>query len=196
MKRHLSTRSCIAAAALAVATAIPLVAQVEILRPREGVLLAQNGTQEEHLQRWMQSHSAMSLADQQRALQNEPGFRELPAQVQQNRLNMLARLYNMNPQQRSRILSRTEVLERMAPAQRQQWRDAVQRLNSTPQPRRRMIANAILGLRELPPEQREAMLNSPAYASQFSPDERQTLHTLLTAEPYPQPPGPQPPPAQ
>lgn len=156
---------------------------------------AQNAAppREEHLQRWMQSHSGMSLAEQQRALQNETGFRELPPRVQQDRLNTLARLYNMNPQQRNRILDRTEALERMAPAQRQQWRDAVQRLNTLPQPRKRMIAGAILELREMPPEQREAALNSPTYSAQFSPEERQTLRTLLMAEPYPQARSPQPP---
>jgi hypothetical protein len=140
---------------------------------------------EEHLQRWMESHSGMSLAQQQHALQSEPGFRELPPQIQQNRLNTLARLYNMNPRQRTRILDRAEALERLAPPQRQQWRDAVQRLNMLPPPRKHVMAGAIIELRELPPEQRDAVLASPAYQSQFSPYERQTLRTLLMAEPYP-----------
>jgi hypothetical protein len=147
----------------------------------------------------MQNHSSLSLAEQQRELQNQPGFRELPPQTQRNQLNTLARLYYMNPQQRSRILDRTEALERLAPPQRQQWRDAVQRLNMLPPPRKHMMAGAIIELRELPPEQREEVLESPAYRAQFGTDERQTLRTLLMAEPYPavrtftRPPYPPPP---
>ena len=140
---------------------------------------------EGHLERWMQNHSSMPLQQQERELQNQPGFRELPRQTQENQINTLRRLYNMNPQQRERILNRTEALERLEPAQRQQWRDAVQHWTMLPQPRKHMIANAILGLRELPPEQRESALESPAYRGQFSPDERQTLRTLLMGEPYP-----------
>jgi hypothetical protein len=191
MTKYGPKRSLLAAASALLVAAMPVwaqrtVAQIQVRPSRPGIRIAQNAppSQEEHLQRWMQSHSTMSLAQQQRALQNEPGFRELPPQVQQNRLNTLARLYNMNPQQRSRMLDRTELLERMAPAQRQQWREAVQRLNTIPPPRKRVIAGAILQLRELPPEQRESILNSPAYANQFSPEERQTLRTLLMAEPY------------
>lgn len=180
-----------------------LAPQVETPPPRQAIRPPESTSRverEEHLERWMESHSNMSLAEQQRALQSEPGFRELPSQVQQNRLNMLARLYYMNPKQRNRILNRTEALERMAPAQRQEWRDAVQRLNTIPPGRKRVIAGAILTLREMPPEQREAILNSPSYSAQFSPDERRTLRTLLMAEPYPaaaapRPPYPPPPPA-
>jgi hypothetical protein len=138
-----------------------------------------------HLQRWMQNHSNLPLEQQERELQNQPGFRELPPQTQQNQLNTLRRLYYMNPQQRERILNRTEALERLAPAQRQQYRDAVQHWAMLPPPRRHMMASAVIELRELPPEQREAVLESPAYRAQFSPDERETLRTVLMAEPYP-----------
>jgi len=201
MNRHASIRVGLAAAT-ALLLAAPLWGQTRLQPPVEtapslpAVRPPQNpvrAEREEHLERWMQSHSNMSLAEQQRALQSEPGFRELPPQVQQNRLNMLARLYNMNPNQRNRILNRTEALERMAPAQRQEWRDAVQRLNTVPPGRKRLIAGAILTLREMPPEQREAILNSPSYSAQFSPEERRTLRTLLMAEPYPAAAAPRPP---
>lgn len=201
MKRYGPKRLCLGAAAVLLLAAAPLWAQRKLPPPpvearpgKAAARIPQNlpPAREEHLQRWMESHSGMSLAEQQRALQNESGFRALPPQVQQNRLNTLARLYNMNPQQRTRILDRTEALERMTPSQRQQWRDAAERVHAIPQPRKRMIAGAILELRQLPPEQREAVLNSPAYSAQFSPDERQTLRTLLMAEPYPETRTPRP----
>jgi hypothetical protein len=195
MTSHAPIRLCLGAALALLLAATPACGQRNLVpdpKParadtRVVTHIAQNAPpeREEHLERWMQSHSRMSLAEQQRALQNEPGFRDLPSQVQQNRLNTLARLYNMNPQQRSRILDRTEALERLAPVQRQQWRDAVQRLNMLPPPRKHMMADAIIELRELPQEEREMVLNSPTYRAQYTPDERQTLRTLLMAEPYP-----------
>lgn len=140
---------------------------------------------EQHLQQWMENHKNLSLPDMQRALQNEPGFRELPAQVQQNRLNALGHLYGMTPQQQRRTLDRTEALERLTPSQREQWRGAVQQLNGTQQPRKGVIARAIVDLREMPPEQRQQVIDSPRFVGQFSPDERTMIRTLLTAEPYP-----------
>jgi predicted DCC family thiol-disulfide oxidoreductase YuxK len=139
---------------------------------------------QEHLTQWMERHSNMTLAEQQRALQNEPGFSALPKQVQQRELDQLARLNSMTPQQRGQVLDRTEAIERLTPPQRQQWRGAVQEMNALPIPRRRLMARAIIDLRVMPPEQRERVIASPAFAAQFSDGERQTLRTLLMGEPY------------
>jgi hypothetical protein len=138
-----------------------------------------------HLAQWMESHKSLSLADQQRALQNEPGFRDLPRETQQQQLNELGRLYSMNPEQRGRMLDRTEALERLTPAQRQQYNGAARQLYALPQPRRMLIGRAMLDLRMMPPAEREQVIDSPRFASQFSPDERSMVRTLLTAEPYP-----------
>jgi hypothetical protein len=137
-----------------------------------------------NLAQWMDSHKKLSLADQQRALENEPGFRELPAETQQRYRDRLVQLSNMNPQQRARILDRNEALERLTPVQRQQWDGAVQQLHSLPQPRKALIARSILDLREMPPDQRDRVIDAPAFGAQFSPDERGLIRTLLTAEPY------------
>jgi len=139
---------------------------------------------QEHLQQWMDSHSNLSLPEMQKALQNAPGFSELPRQVQQYELNQMARLYNMDPQQRSRMLDRNEAFERLTPPQRQQFLNAEQQWSVLPQARRRVMARVILDLREMPPEQRQTTLNSPAFREQFSEDERTMLSTLLTVEPY------------
>lgn len=155
-------------------------------QPNASVRAAEN----QHLQQWMQSHSNMSLADQQRALGNEPGFRDLPAQTQQRYRDQLDHLYNMNPQQRQRMLERNEMLERLTPQQRQHWNAAVQQLNSLPPARRQMMARAIIDLREMPPAQRQQVINSPNFASRFSDGERNMLSTLLTAEPYHPAPAP------
>jgi hypothetical protein len=156
-------------------------------------IIARPAQNQEHMQQWMDHHSNLSLPEQQRALENNPGFRELPRQLQQYELNELARLYNMNPQQRARTLQRNEALERLSPPQRQQYRDSVQQLNAIPMPRRRVIVRAILDLRGMPPDQRQLTINSPVFSAQFSDPERSMLSTILTVEPYtPHVPNPAP----
>jgi hypothetical protein len=137
-----------------------------------------------HLKRWLDNHKNLPPAEQERELQNEPGFRELTPQLQQQELQQLRNLNNMPAQQRDRMLDRTEMLERMSPQQQQQYRGAAQQLRAAPPPRQRLMAKAILDLRMMPPGQREQVIESPAFAGQFNDNERSTIRTLLTGEPY------------
>jgi len=132
----------------------------------------------------MENHKNLSLPEQQRALENEPGFRDLPPETQLRYRDRLAQLNNMNPQQRARILDRNEALERLTPQQREEYRSAAQTLETAPPERRRPMARAVLDLTEMPPAQREQVIDSPAFRAQFSDGERSTIRTLLTAEPY------------
>jgi hypothetical protein len=139
---------------------------------------------QEHLQQWMQRHSNLPLPEQQRALENEPGFRELPPQTQARLHNQLVQLNHMSPQQRQRITQRTELIEHLTPDQRQQFRSSVQQFSQFPEDRRRQIARAFRDLRELPQPQRDVELNSDGFRRQFSDQERRTLSNLLVVEPY------------
>jgi len=211
MKLHLPIRFCLGSAFVLLFAAVPALARGPRSAPppprpraqrseppraaaRPGPnIAARPAENQEHMQRWMDNHSNLSLPEMQRALQNMPGFRELSRQVQQYELNEMARLYNMDPQQRARMLNRNEAFERLTPPQRQQFLNAEQQWSALPLPRRRVLTRAILDLREMPPEQRQATLNSPAFRAQFSDPERSMLSTLLTVEPYnPHPPTPAP----
>jgi hypothetical protein len=139
---------------------------------------------QEHLAQWMDRHSNLPLPEQQRALENEPGFRELPPQTQQRMRDRLTQLNNMSPEQRRRILDRTEAMERLTLPQRQQVRGAMQQLGSLPEDRRRLVARAFRDLREMPQPQRQAVLDSDRFRGQFSDQERGTLSSLLAVEPY------------
>lgn len=139
---------------------------------------------QEHLPQWMERHSNLSPADQQRALENEPGFRNLPAETQQRMRDRLTQLNNMPPEQRRRLIDRTEAMERLTPPQRQQVRGAMQQLGVLPEDRRRLVARAFRDLREMPQPQRQAILNSDRFRGQFSDQERNTLSSLLAVEPY------------
>src|SRR5271167_920160 len=149
--------------------------------PRQGQGQKQN---QEHLAQWMERHSNLPPAEQQRALENEPGFRDLPPPTQQRMRDRLTQLNNMTPEQRRRILDRTEAMERLTPPQRQQVRGAMQQLGGLPEDRRRLVARAFRDLREMPQPQRQAILNSDRFRGQFSDQERNTLSSLLAVEPY------------
>jgi hypothetical protein len=124
------------------------------------------------------------VADQQKALENEPGFRELPPQTQQAMRNRLTQLNNMSPEQRRRVLERTEEMEHLTPPQRQQVRGALEQFRGLPPDRQRLVGRAFRDLREMPQPQREALLNSDRFRGQFSDQERSTLSGLLAVEPY------------
>jgi hypothetical protein len=138
----------------------------------------------EHLAEWMNKHSGLSLAQQQQALQREPGFHELPPQTQQRELDRLAQLNAMSPQQRDRLIRNTEVMERLTPDQRGQVRGAMEQLGALPPEQRRVVAHNFQELRYLPPEQRaSAMSRMPLNDAQ-----RATLNNLLRVEPLLPPP--------
>jgi hypothetical protein len=139
---------------------------------------------QEHLPQWMARHSDMPLAEQQKALESEPGFHDLPAETQQRLRDRLTQLNNMPPEQRRRLLERNEAIANMSVAQRQQFRGAMQQFSSLPQDRRRLVGRAFRDLREMPEPQRQAMMNSDRFRSQFSDEERNTLNNLLAVEPY------------
>ena len=142
-----------------------------------------NATRGEHLQQWMAHHNTLTTEDQQRALQREPGFNQLPQQTQQRMLDRLGRLNSMPAEQRERTLQRSEQMERLSPGQRGQVRSAMGELGALPQDRRRAVARSFRELRSLTPEQRNQVLNSPGYRQQFSDGERSTLNNLLTVSP-------------
>jgi hypothetical protein len=142
------------------------------------------GQIKEHLPQWMARHSDMPIAQQQKALESEPGFHDLPAETQQRLRDRLTQLNNMPPEQRRRLLERNEAIANMSVAQRQQFRGAMQQFGSLPQDRRRLVGRAFRDLREMPEPQRQALMNSDRFRSQFSDEERNTLNNLLAVEPY------------
>ena len=148
---------------------------------------------QEHLAQWMSHHGNLPVPEQQRALEREPGFRDLSPQVQQRMRDRLSQLNSMPPQQRQHILDRAESMERLAPEQRQRVRGTMQQLSALPEDRRRVVSRAFRELRTMPPEQRQAALASGRYTADFSPEERSTLNNLNEVEPLlPPPPAQRP----
>lgn len=141
------------------------------------------GQTQQHLADWMEGHRNLPLAEQQRALENEPGFKTLNPQLQQQLHQRLTQLNGMAPEQRQRLLERTEAMERLAPVQRQQVRNAMAQLGSIPEERRHIVSRQFYQLRDMTPEQRQAFMNSPQYQGQFNEQERGAINGLLNVTP-------------
>ncbi len=199
MKGNRSSRLCLGAVLVALMSAAP--AQARWRRPqpaRPPALLKPNrppnrpavrplakAERQDHLQGWMEHHKDLSVPDQMKALENEPGFRQLPPQTQQHYRDQLARLNNMTPDQRTRLLERNEMLENHTPEQREQFRQGMQQFNSLPQGRKLLFKRAFRDLREMSPAERQTVINSAPFRAQFSDGERNALTGILSVEPYP-----------
>ena len=134
----------------------------------------------------MSQHSNLSLQQQEQALDQEPGFHDLPSETQQRYRNRLAQLDAMNPQRRQRLLERNEAMERLSPDQRSQVRGALGQLGTLPMDQRRQVAQTLHNLMRLAPEQRMAALNSGNlgnYGPPLNPMQRTVLGNLLTVAP-------------
>ncbi|MGA8938122.1 MAG: DUF3106 domain-containing protein [Acidobacteriaceae bacterium] len=136
----------------------------------------------EHMAEWMSQHSGMTLAQQQQALDREPGFRQLPVQTQLRMHARLAQLNAMAPMQRQRYLEHTEAIERMNPVQRSEVRGAMRELGSLPLRQQRQVVRCFRELRMLPPRQRMGALASPQYAW-LNYEQRTTLTNLIQIAP-------------
>jgi hypothetical protein len=137
-----------------------------------------------HLQQWMDRHSNLTPEQQQKALEREPGFRDLPPETQQRMRNHLNQLNSMPPEKRQRWLERNEAMARLTLPQREQVRDTMKQYRELPPDRKRQVARAFRDLHDVPEEQRQALLNSDRYRSQFSDQELGTLSGLLSVEGY------------
>lgn len=138
----------------------------------------------QHLGEWLATHQNLAPAEQEKALQREPGFSKLPPEQQQRLENRLRDLNNKTPEQRQRTINRVEAWERMSPEQKQQVTNSTAQLRALPPDRQISLRKAFRDLRGVPPDERQAVLNSGRFQSQYSPQERGILSNLLTIEPY------------
>ena len=143
-----------------------------------------------HSGQWLNQHREQPLDQQRRALENDPAFRRLPRERQQEYEQRLQRFNSLPPDRQKQVLRRMETWEHLTPQQKQDFSGIRSNFNSLPPDRRRAVRNAIDTLRAMPPDARQRELNSGRF-SQFSPQEQQILHgaarlPLAPAEQSPQ----------
>ena len=205
MKSHRPVWLCLAA----VLIALPNAASPQVRRAYAGPVQLRTGgprpvgfqprppaareTEQEHLQKWMERRSNLTLPELLRALENEPLFRSYPPREQQLMRDQLIRLYNMRPPQRDQLLAENEAVEHMTPQQRQQFNATMQQYAALPPDRHFLVAQAFARLRRVPLRDRQTAMNTAPFLAQLSPYERNVLSNLLRWEPYFASPSPAPP---
>ncbi len=108
-----------------------------------------------HAGDWLRRYKDFPQAEQERALQNDPGFRRLSPEKQQLLRQRLQHFSSLSPQQQLRMLNRMETWEHLTPEQKQQARQIFGQMRQLPPDRQRMVRTAIDDLRAMPPQQRE-----------------------------------------
>jgi len=128
-----------------------------------------------HAGDWLRRYKNVPPREQERILQNDPGFRRLSPERQQMLRQRLQHFSSLPPQQQQRVLNRMETWEHLTPEQKQQARQVHGALQQLPQERRRMVTTAVRDLSAMPPRQREQIIDSPRFRSMFSPQERDIM---------------------
>jgi exonuclease VII large subunit len=114
-------------------------------------------------------------AEQERQLQNDPAFRRLSPEKQQQLRQRLEHFSGLPPQQQLRMLNRMETWEHLTPEQKQQARQIFGQLRQLPPDRQRQVTTAVRDLRAMPPDQRERVIESDRFKSMFSDQERDLM---------------------
>jgi hypothetical protein len=168
----------VAAAALAMATvmASPCPAQRNDSQPTpQRVQNRQPHPWAGHAGDWLRHYRSLSPADQERALQSDPGFRRLSPEQQQLLRQRLQHFTSLPRDQQERVLNRMETWEHLTPGQKQQARELFGRMQKLPADRRRMVRTAIRDLSAMPLEQREQIIDSNRFKGMFSAEERDIM---------------------
>ena len=124
-----------------------------------------------HAGDWLRQHQNMSPAERERALENDPGFRRLPPERQQQLRQRLQRFSSLPPQQQQRMVDNMDRWAHLTPEQKEQARQVHSQMQQLPPDRRRMVVTAVRDLSAMPPAEREQIINSPRFRSMFSPQE-------------------------
>jgi hypothetical protein len=128
-----------------------------------------------HAGDWLRRYKDLPPTEQERALQNDPGFRRLAPDQQQRLRQRLQHFSSLPPQQQLRMLNRMETWEHLTPEQKDQARQIFSQMRQLPPDRQRMVTTAVRDLRGMPPDQQERIIDSDRFKGMFSDQEREMM---------------------
>jgi hypothetical protein len=128
---------------------------------------------------WLRENRGKSFDQQRQSLENDPDFKKLPPDRQEQLRQRLQNFNSLPPEQQERVLQRFDKLNRMSPQQRAQARALLDRMRLLPAERRDAIRRYFHSLVGMTREQRLHVLGSPQFNNQFNPDEREIIQRGL-----------------
>jgi hypothetical protein len=131
-----------------------------------------------HLGDWIKEHRNQPPAEQKKALQNDPRFKQLTPNDQQ-RLQQRLDQFNALPHDRQEhVLNNMERWNQFTPEQRTKAKSLFTQFRLLPLDRKRAMRQAFSKLRLMSPPQREQAIDSQDFRSQFSDNERELLRGM------------------
>ncbi|MCI0350187.1 MAG: DUF3106 domain-containing protein [Acidobacteriales bacterium] len=131
-----------------------------------------------HVGDWLRRFQNVPVAEQERALNNDPEFQKLPPEKQEKLRHRLREFNNLPPEKRQRILHRMEVFEHLSPEQQARTREVFRRLRTLPEERRRPVKRTARNLRQYDAAERQRLLESEPYRKSFTDEERALIREL------------------
>lgn len=129
--------------------------------------------------KWVENLREMSPEEQQRFLQNNRLFQNLPPDRQEQIRKNLENWNRLTPAQRDAIRERAAIFDRMTPAQRQYLRNTLLPKWQAMAPERRQAINRRLGiLQTMSPATQQAALADSKFMQGLSPEEQSMLREL------------------
>ena len=129
--------------------------------------------------KWIDNLRDMSPEEQERFLDNNRRFQNLPLERQAQIRNNLQKWNQLSPTERNAIRDREYMWEHMSPEQRQYVQGVLlPRWQQMPPERRQLINGRLHTLQSMTPAEREAVLDDPRFMQGLSPDEQSMLRDL------------------
>ena len=132
---------------------------------------------------WLREHKNLPPDQQEKALENDPYFKRLPAQRQAELKERLRKFNGLPPEKRERALQRMEYWDKLTQDQRNQVRAANQQLQTLSPDRRVMVHKALRNLRQMSPQEQQQEFQSERFKSTFSDQEQTILMNLAAINP-------------
>ena len=127
---------------------------------------------------WLQAHKDLPPDQQEKLLENDPGFKHLTPQRQAELKERLRKFNNLPLKQRADAIRRMQYWDRLSPAQRKLVKDAHQQIQTLPVPRRLEVHKALRKLVQMSPDQRQQTFDSADFKNTFSDQEQAILKNL------------------
>lgn len=138
-----------------------------------------------HAGDWLRRHEDEPVDKQLKELENDPTFKKMPPDRQQQFRNRLNHFNSLPPQQRDRMLNNLDIIEHMTPQQQERARSMFSDLRQLPEDRRRALSGAFRDLRGMSPEYRQRTIDSDDYRRNYSEKEREILRGMSDLGLYP-----------
>lgn len=141
---------------------------------------------------WLLKNQSLPPDQQEKALENDPGFQKLPPERQAQLKERLRKFNSLPPEQRERAVQRMQFMDSLTPQQRETFQQANQQFQALPDNRKMMVRTALRHLKQMDPQGREQVFQSDQFRNTFSPQEQGLLKSLSEISP-PENPGQEPP---